>query len=373
MKIIFWISLSLLLYTYMGYPMLLLVLGAFKKKETYSDSDYEPTISVIIPAYNEEKIIEKKIQNILSLKYPKDKLEVIVVSDASTDRTNEIVNQFQEDRLKFLVQPQRNGKAAALNLGLRTANLEIIIFSDASIILEPNALQEIVKGFRSDKIGCISGEDYIPGGGSEGAYGKYELFLRNLESRASSIVGASGCFYAQRRDLCDEFPQGMAPDFFSVLQNAEKGFKAVTEPKAKGAMESVRQSSQEFERKVRTLLRGMTTLMHYRHLMNPFRFGIFSIQLLSHKILRWTASILLILCFFSNLFLVSSPFYLIIFLLQLAFYSLAIIGWKDINRLSEKLFVKIPLYFCLVNLSALIAWFRYLKGYRQEIWEPSKR
>jgi len=373
MKIIFWISFFTLFYIYIGYPLLLFILGLFKKKETYSDSDYEPAISMIIPIYNEEKIIREKIQNTLSLDYPPDKFELIVVSDASTDETHEIIQCFQGDRLKLFVLPERQGKAGALNKGLSQVKNQIIVFSDASIILKKNALKRIVRQFQFDDIGCISGEDYIPGGYGEGAYGKYELFLRNLESRVRSIVGASGCFYAQRKTLCDSFREGMAPDFLSVLQSVEKGFRAVTESKAKGAMESVRYSSLEFQRKVRTLLRGITTLMAFIHLMNPFRYGIFAIELLSHKILRWFAGIFLILLFISNPFLLHSNFFSIVFFLQLLFYFLAAIGWKDINGLSDKLFVKIPLFFCLVNLSALIALFKYFKGHRKEIWEPSKR
>jgi cellulose synthase/poly-beta-1,6-N-acetylglucosamine synthase-like glycosyltransferase len=373
MKIVFWISFFTLFYIYIGYPLLLFIIGILKKKETRPSSDYEPSVSMIIPAHNEENIIEKKIQNTLSLRYPKDKLEVIVVSDASTDRTNDIVSQFQDDRIKFLIQPQREGKAAALNRGLREAKNDIIVFSDASIILEDDALQQIVKSFQDEMIGCVSGEDYISGGGGEGAYGKYELFLRNLESRVESIVGASGCFYAVRRELCEPFPEGMAPDFFSVLKTVEAGLRAVTEPKARGVMESVRQSSQEFGRKIRTLLRGMTTLMAFRQLMNPLRYGIFAVELLSHKILRWCAGVFLIFLFVSNCFLLDSTFFLTIFFLQIIFYFIAILGWFNHKRLSEKLFVKIPLYFCIVNLSALLAWIKYFSGQRQEIWEPSKR
>jgi hypothetical protein len=247
------------------------------------------------------------------------------------------------------------------------------VFSDASINLESDAIQQIVTPFQNDVIGCVSGEDYIPGGGGEGAYGKYELFLRNLESRVGSIVGASGCFYAVRRKLCVPFQEGMAPDFFSVLHTAGKGLRAITEPKARGAMESVRQSSQEFERKIRTLLRGMTTLMAFQYLMNPLRYGIFAVELLSHKILRWCAGIFLVFLFVSNLFLLDSTFFLITFFLQLIFYCFALLGWFDCMRLSEKIFIKLPLYFCIVNLSAMLAWIKYFSGQRQEIWEPSKR
>jgi len=372
MKFIFWLSCGIILYTYLGYPLLLILLSQKKggKDTDYSCAPFEPNVSLIIPVHNEEEIIGDKIQNTLSLDYPKEKLEIIVVSDSSTDRTEEIVRRYEEEGVKFFKQPVRKGKASALNLGLQEAQQEILVFSDASIFLAGDALRNILNSFADGRIGCVSGEDYIPGGGGEGVYGKYELFLRNLESRTGSIVGASGCFYAQRRSLCEPFPEGMAPDFFSVLKTVEKGFRAVTEQKAKGFMRSVKSPQNEFERKVRTLLRGMTTIFCFRHLMNPFQYGIFSILLISHKLVRWWAGLFLILLFLSNLFLLSSIIYASFFWLQLAFYALAIVGWMGLSR--PKIF-RIPLFFSMVNLSALVAWIKYISGFRQEIWEPSKR
>ena len=162
----------------------------------------------------------------------------------------------------------------------------------------------------------------------------------------------------------------MAPDFYSVLETVEKGYRAVTEPEATGLMKSVGDPQSEFQRKVRTFLRGITTLLHFKHLLNPFKYGIFSLQLISHKLTRWSTGVFLILLFLSNLFLVGSKFYLTFLLLQVAFYALAFIGWLGMSRL----FVfKVPFFFSMVNLSALVAWFKYLSGFRQEIWEPSKR
>ena len=162
----------------------------------------------------------------------------------------------------------------------------------------------------------------------------------------------------------------MAPDFFSVLETVEKGYRAVTEPEATGVMRSVSAPQGEFQRKVRTFLRGMTTLHHFKHLLNPFRYGIFSLQLISHKLMRWSTGALLILLFLSSLFLVDSKYYLAILLLQVAFYGLAIIGWLGMSR---PLIFRVPFFFSMVNLSALVAWIKYLGGFRQEIWEPSKR
>jgi glycosyltransferase involved in cell wall biosynthesis len=373
MLILFWVSFILLAYVYFGYLILLLLylpkINKDKNKKHFIATKM-PNISILIPVYNEEKIIEEKINNTLLLKYPKNKVEIIIISDGSIDRTKEIVKKYRNKGIKYFEQPMRSGKASALNKGLREAKNEIIVFSDASILLRKDALYCILQRFSDNTIGCVSGEDYIYGGGEEGIYGKYELLLRNLESKISSIVGASGCFYAQRRCLCDLFPEGLAPDFFSVLKTVEKGFKAVTEPKAKGFMRSVPDPKREFNRKVRTLLRGITTLMQFKFLLNPFQYGMFSIQLISHKLFRWMAGILLILMFFSNLFLLSSKMYFIFFGMQVVFYSLAVIG---LMGLSKAFVFRIPFFFSMVNFASLVAWFKYFVGVRQEIWEPSKR
>lgn len=372
MEIVFWLSGLAVLYTYAGYP-LLLMFWPRRKYEENSRADgqaYEPAVSIIIPVYNEEKVIRDKIVSTIDLDYQREKLEIIVVSDASDDLTPVIVREYRGDGVNFYELPGRQGKAGALNLGLQKARHDIIVFSDASIELERGALRKLVDRFADPSIGCVSGEDHIPGGGGEGAYGRYELALRNLENRAGSIVGASGCFYAQRRDLCRPFREGMAPDFFSVLETVEKGFRAVTEPEATGLMKSVAEPRGEFSRKVRTFLRGMTTLLHFNHLLNPFRYGIFSLQLFSHKILRWSAGLFLVLLFISNLFLAGSAFYGFTLAIQSAFYGLAVVGWLFSTK---PLIFRIPFFFSMVNLSALVAWAKYAMGVRQEIWEPTRR
>ncbi len=372
LELIFWLSFSIIVYAYVGYPLLLTILGSWRTNKIGHEkgNDVEPSVSIIIPVYNEESIIDQKIHNTLELDYPRTKLEIIVVSDGSTDNTRTILQEHVGNKIRFYELPERTGKAAALNLGLQKASNEIVVFSDASIILEKHALKNIARGFVSDMVGCISGEDRVVGGGGEGLYGKYELMLRNLESRASSIVGASGCFYAQRKVLCEPFPAGMAPDFFSVLVTVDKGYRALTEPKAVGIMRTVKEPQREFERKVRTLVRGMTTLFCFKRLFNPFRFGLFSVELLSHKLLRWLVGVFLILLFVINLLLAGSKFYLFFLILQIVFYSLALIGW--VTR-GHPLLFRIPLYFSIVNGAALIAFVKYMGGFRQEVWEPSRR
>ncbi len=373
-EIVFFASIFVLFYIYIGYPVLLIVLSRIFVLAERSAADSEPTISLIIPVFNEKKVIQRKILNTLSLDYPSNKFDIIFVSDASNDGTNEIIEEHSNGRIRFLVLPERQGKAAALNRGLEEAALELVVFSDASIMLRPDALRNIVRGFSSQRIGCISGEDHILGGGGESIYGRYELFLRNLESRVGSIVGASGCFYAQRRALCEPFREGMAPDFFSVLTTVDKGFLAVAEPLAIGTMDSLEAMPKEFRRKVRTLVRGITALMGFKHLLNPFRYGMFSVQLVSHKIMRWLAWAFLMLMLLSNLHLLDDLIYRSIFVIQICFYSLASIGIIIApKKAAQTLVLRVPAYFCMVNYSALVAWIKYFTGFRQEIWEPSRR
>lgn len=372
MKLLFWTSCFLVFYAYFGYPLLLLLLArrTGPAKSGGPAAPFEPSVSLIVPVHNEERVIGEKIRNTLDLDYPREKIEVLIVSDASTDRTGPIALSFEKEGVRFFHQPTRKGKAGALNRGLQEARHEIVVFSDASILLEPDALRRLAAGFADPAVGCISGEDLMPGGGEEGAYGRYELWLRNLESRVGSIVGASGCFYGQRRSLCKRFPEGMAPDFFSVLETVASGFRAVTEPEARGVMKRVAEPRGEFQRKVRTFLRGMTTLLHFTHLLNPFRYGVFSLELASHKLVRWSVGFFLVLLLLCNLFLLDSAFYLAVLVLQSAFYVLALVGW--LGRAGSRLF-RVPFFFVMVNLAAVVAWVKLAAGVRQEIWEPSRR
>ena len=373
MEFLFWISVFLIGYTYAGYPLVLMITTRSNGFFDFFPDSPTPAVSIIVPVYNEEKIIEAKLANLCGLEYPKDQYEIIIVSDASTDRTATIVRSHENKRLRFYELPRRSGKAAALNLGVRQAAGDILVFTDAAIMLEPGALLEVVKPFQNAQIGCVSGEDYIPGKSGEGMYGRYEMFLRNLENRSGSIVGASGCFYAQRKTLVSEFKEGMAPDFFSVLETVSQGYRAITQPNARGQMGHVRSSQKEFQRKVRTLLRGITTLMAFKHLLNPWRYGRFSFALISHKILRWFGGFLLISALFFNFFLITSGFYRLTLLLQMVFYGLTFLNFMPNDRLSKNFLVRVPFFFCVANFSSMIAWVKYLSGQRQEIWEPSRR
>jgi len=372
---VFWISIAMIVYPYFGYPLALYFLGKIRGVRNPNgmlSGEFTPTVTVLIPAHNEEGTIESKIRNTLSLDYPEKHLQMIVVSDGSTDATNTLVRKYQDHGVIFIPMEKRGGKAQALNKGLAAATGDIVVFTDASILLEPDSLRTIVKRFREDAIGCVSGSDRILDGGGEGIYGRYELYLRTLESEVHSIAGASGSFYAQRRVICVPFLEGMAPDFLSALTTVEQGYRAVTESAASGHMASAKKAKDEFHRKERTILRGMTTLYHKRSLLNPFRYGVFSFTLWSHKVSRWLVPYFMILLFLSNSFLLEERFYGVVFVAQCVFYFGAA-GSLLGTGMSRNPMSKIPYYFCLSNAAILAATIKYARGVRQEVWSPTKR
>ena len=373
---LFWLSVFGVIYPYLGYPVLLWLLGYFFGRYGQSEggrTPFYPSVSMIIPVCNEEKRIESKIANTKSLRYPIEQLQVLFVSDGSTDRTVELIRKQASGVITLVELSVRGGKASALNAGLTQAKHDIVVFSDASIALEPDALCHIVQGFRDPVIGCISGEDKIAESGGEAWYGRYELLIRRLESKVHSIVGASGSFYAQRRALCAPFTEGLAPDFLSVLRTVEQGFRAISEPAAVGMMTSVKDSKQEFDRKVRTLIRGMTALFAYGRVLNPVRFGVFAIEMLSHKVLRWTVPFFLVTALFSSVLLMDLPWFLFFSTIQIAFYSTALVAFSGWDVVRQSLPGKIALYFSMVNAAILVAWIKYAIGVRQELWTPSQR
>jgi len=375
-RLSFWISAIAVLYGYVGYGLVVRLLVARIRQTgegVPTGEPYTPSVTMIIPVHNERPIVAEKVRNTRSLRYS-GRLSVLFVCDGCTDGTAEYLRANHDERVAMIEITQRGGKAGALNEGLARASGEIVVFNDASIMLEPDAITHIVRPFASPAIGCVSGEDQIAQAGGEGLYGKYELTLRRLESQLHSIVGASGSFYAQRRELCAPFPPGLAPDFLSVLHTVERGYRAVTEPAARGTMTELGDPQAEFNRKVRTILRGITTLAHHAHLLNPFRYGWFAFELFSHKLVRWLLPLFLALLLVSSLLLAQeSPFYFVMLLGQMLFYALAASAYWGSRTVAGWLPAKISLYFTAANVAAASAWLKFLVGTRQELWSPSRR
>lgn len=377
MTVLFWIAVFGVVYPYLGYPLLLSLLSKVRVGRQHAATPAVPpvlpSVSLIVPVHNEAARLERKIVNTAALHYPTDKLQVLFVSDGSTDHTVDLLRQTMRPGMSLVELPVRAGKAAALNAGLAAATHDVLVFTDASIELEPESLERLVAGFADPAVGCISGEDRIAGSGGEALYGRYELMLRRLESAVHSIAGASGSFYAQRRSLCRPFVEGMAPDFLSVLRTVEQGARAISEPTAIGSMTSVKDPRREFERKVRTLIRGMTTLFGYLPLLDPARSGWFAFILLSHKIMRWLAPVFLLGVLLTSLALLPSPFFGAVFAAQIVFYLIAVAAFAQVGGVHQTLPGKVALYFSSVNLAILVAWVQFARGVRQELWTPSAR
>jgi glycosyltransferase involved in cell wall biosynthesis len=373
MEALFWIAVFGVVYPYFGYPLVLIALRVFIRRSSPFASGEPPSVSMIIPVHNEAVRIREKVANTAGLLYPSGRLEVLFVSDGSTDDTVSLIRSCAPPDMHVIELPRRGGKAAALNAGLARAGGDVVVFSDASIQLEPESLARLVMPFGDPAIGCVSGEDRIAETGGEGLYGRYELALRRLESDVHSIVGASGSFYAQRRALCQPFVEGLAPDFLSVLRTVEQGYRAVSEATAVGSMTSLRDPRREFERKVRTLIRGLTTLFAHLHLLNPFRYGWFAFLLFSHKVLRWTAPVFLLAALVSALALAGSPLYLAAFVAQAVFYAAGLAALAGIGGVDRSLLGRVALYFSSSNAAVALAWLQYARGVRQELWTPSRR
>jgi glycosyltransferase involved in cell wall biosynthesis len=236
LTVLFWLSFGGVAYAYFGYPLLLMVWGGLRPSPIRTRNAPLPAISIILPVHNEASQLGERIDELLRLHYPSERLELVIVSDGSTDGTVGIAEAYarRDHRVRVVVLGERQGKGGAINAGLATASHDIVVFIDAGISLETHSVEALVRPFADPRVGSVSGEDHIAGGGGEGLYGRYELFLRQRESMINSIVGASGSFYAQRKGLCPTFREGFAPDFLAVLHAVDHGYRAVTEPRARG-------------------------------------------------------------------------------------------------------------------------------------------
>ena len=371
--ILFWTAILCVLYPYALYPIVLFIAGRRRPMPSAEAPAHRPSVSLIVPVSNEESCIARKVENTASLRYPAARLQVIFISDGSTDGTVNVLRRLAPSSTEIIELTERRGKAAALNAGLARAKNEIVVFSDAAVDFEPDAIERLVEPFADPRIGCVSGEDLIRESSGEAWYGRYELLLRRLESRVHSIVGASGSVYAQRRAQCAPFTPGLAPDFLSVLRTVELGYRAVSQASAIAFMTSAKDPRQEFERKVRTVLRGITTLFVYAHLLNPARHGSFAFILFSHKVMRWLAPVFMIVALITPLWLLASPMYTTLLALQIVAYAVAWCAFHRLVGMNRLLLGKAALYFATVNLAVLVAWMQYARGIRQEVWTPTRR
>lgn len=388
MVFIFWFSLGLICYTFVGYGFLLYLLVRVKQifvkpMSIENEADFFPEITLIVAAYNEEEIIEAKINNTLAIDYPLEKLKIIFITDGSTDRTPLIIENFT--RITLLHRPSRRGKMAAIKRAMPYVTGEITVFTDANTFLNSEALKKIVRHYRRDKVGAVAGEKRIimegeadASAAGEGFYWKYESWLKRLDYRLYSNVGAAGELFSIRTAL---FPfveeDTIIDDHMIAMRIAEQGFIIGYEPEAYASESASENTKEELKRKIRIAAGGIQSILRLPVAANPFKHPLFTFQYISHRVLRWTIiPFLLILVFFLNILLVTKSYgtvYIVLMVGQLIFYTLACIGMLMERSALKIKFFFIPYYFCLMNYAVIAGIFRYFSGKQGAAWEKSKR
>jgi glycosyltransferase involved in cell wall biosynthesis len=369
-------------YAYVGYPILLRLVGLFRRRPgPLGDPAEWPSITIVLPAYNEAHSIGRTLDSLLALEYPPERRQILVLSDASTDGTDDVVRSYVDRGVELFRVPTRGGKTAAENAAIPRIRGEIVVNTDATIRILPGSLKPLIRVFQDPTIGVASGRDVSVGDlaveatGGESGYVGYEMWVRGLETRVGSIVGSSGCFYAIRRPLhAGEVPPSLSRDFASALTARQHGLRAVSVDHAVCLVPRTASLQREFRRKIRTMARGLATLWYKRALLNPFRYGAFAWMLWSHKLIRW-------------LVFLAAP----LALLGLLGLSLAS-GWARVLGGSALLGIvagiiamrapedrKLPRLVTLCgfvlasHVAGVLAWGRALAGAQQAVWEPTRR
>ncbi len=375
---VFTVSIFLLLYVYAGYPFLVVLLGRIMSRPVHKGG-CDPAVTVVIAAYNEETSIAATVENKLSLEYPPDKLEVLVVSDASTDRTDDIVSRLADRGVRLLRQEPRAGKTSALNMAIPMAKGEIIVFSDANSIYAPDALRKLVTNFADPGVGYVTGKMIYanPDGTTIGdgcsAYMKYENRLREAETRLGSVIGVDGGIDAMRRKLYLPMNSDQLPDFVQPLKVVEQGFRVVYEPEALLWEQTLKATDDEYRMRVRVSLRAFWALHDMRKLLNPWRYPVFAWQLWSHKLLRYMCFVFLATSYVSNMLLLCKGLlFQVIFVLQSLGYIIALTApiLECVGIKSRA--ITFARYFLLLNIAAAHAFSKFIIGKKQVIWTPRK-
>jgi len=375
-QIIFWLCLATLAYVYAGYPILVILMGKFFSKKIVRGT-IEPTVTVLITAFNEEAAIAAKIDNTLKIEYPSDKLEILVASDGSTDRTDEIVRSFADRDVRLFRQEGRVGKTITQNNAVELSAGEIVLFSDATTQYPTDILRRLLPAFADETVGCVAGRliykddsETNVGSGAK-SYWSYETLLKQSESNVCSLIGASGCLYAVRREAYRPMYAEACSDFLICTELYRQGLRSVFEPDATCYEMTNVDAGDEMRMRIRVISQTFTDLWRNRDMLLPFRSGFFAVELISHKLLRYAVPLILLLLFAANgVAAMHSIFYSAVFVGQILFYTTALIG-----LLLEKAGVKlsllfIPLYFVLANVASVIGFYKFLSGERFAAWEP---
>jgi cellulose synthase/poly-beta-1,6-N-acetylglucosamine synthase-like glycosyltransferase len=379
-EIVFWFCAALLVYIYIGYPLLVGILATLFPQPAESPDGEEPSVSIIISAYNEAPVIAAKIENSLALEFPAERLEVIIVSDCSDDGTDEIVRSCAGLGVRLVRQNQRLGKSAALNYAVPQARGNILVFSDANALYQPDAIRHLVRHFSNRKVGYVVGNARYykksiesASAESEGLYWKLETYLKKKESAFESVVGGDGAIYAIRRELFSPLRSTDINDFMNPLQIVDRGYRGLFEPAAISHEDTAESFEKEYRRKVRIVSRSFNALRRVPGVLNPFRNARHWFLLISHKLLRWLAPFFLLIFFTASLFLWRLPLYRAALLLQLVFYACALAAWLIPAGRSVWKPISLAYYFCLVNMASFIGCLKCFRGKLSATWTPPRQ
>lgn len=377
-EIVFWFSAILVIYVYAGYPAILYLYSRFVPRRQEALPEKLPRVTLMISAFNEEDCIAEKLENSLALDYPKELLEIIVISDQSSDRTDEIVTGFASRGVKLLRMAERGGKTLGLNAGVAESSGDFLVFSDANAMYREDAIKALIAPFSDSSVGAVVGiatyaDAESDAGESESLYWKYETAIKEMESQIGSVVGGDGAIYSVRRELFKPMGAAVLSDFVNPLQVIEQGYRCIYEPNAVSVEDVAESFDKEFRRKVRIVNRAWRATMSMKRLLNPLRYGKFAWQLVSHKLLRWLVPLFLVLLLVSNIFILEMGFiYVIALAAQVAFYILAIVGAVIRRKKELPRILYIPYYFCLVNLACAQGIFEAYAGRTYTTWSTAR-
>ncbi|MHB8742780.1 MAG: glycosyltransferase family 2 protein [Sulfuricaulis sp.] len=373
---IFWVSVFLVIYPYLGYPLVVLVGGLIRPRRVRRQLSI-PAVTILIPAYNEAECIAKTIQNKLDQDYPKDKLQVMVISDGSTDGTDDIARGFAAQGVELICRNPREGKAAALNEAVKFAHGDIIIFSDANSLFDRGAVRLMVENFADPDVGYVTGTLHLvadvstlsSSGGD--AYIRYENTVRVLETRFDSIIGVNGGVDAIRKNLYTDIPSALITDFVLPLHVMARRYRVVYDPRVISHEVANKQLGPEFRMRVRVALRALQGLIYMRRLLNPIRYPVAAFCLLSHKLLRYLTFLFLPIALAANFELAfTTPIYRWLLAVHLIAYGLALLGLAvGLPRILRKL-TAVPSYFLLSNIAFSLAMLKFIRGETMATWRP---
>jgi poly-beta-1,6-N-acetyl-D-glucosamine synthase len=385
-QFLFWLFFGIVFYAFLGYGLVLFIMvkckRIFNKKSINSTHAFEPTISLVIPCFNEADILAEKIANCDALNYPKNKLKLIFITDGSTDNSVEVLKEYHQ--VTILHEDRRAGKTAAENRAMKYIDTPFVVFSDANTMLNQGAMKNIVQHFADEKVGCVSGEKRIiteaadsASAAGEGIYWKYESLLKKWDSELYSAVGAAGELVAFRTSLYTNLPEDtLLDDFMQSMLMAAKGYKIVYEPEAYAVETASSSVAEELKRKIRICAGGWQSINRLRGQLTFVKTPLLFFQYISHRVLRWTITpFLLMAMFFINCFLASTGnvFYEVLLAAQFLFYVAAIVGNILENKKIKFKPVFIPYYFCIMNYSVVAGLLRYLSGNQKATWDKAQR